>query len=117
MSRSSREHRSSTQDRVEPHVLAHLGPLLLVLHQQLAVTSVLTFLLGLGREDEAAHRPAGQLALVLVASPEAGGGLLAEGFDDLVFHRDEELGMARVALSGTTAGELTVDPQRLMPLG
>ena len=53
---------------------------------------------------------AGQLAAVLVALAEAGGGLLAEGLDDLVLERDEELAVAGVALAGATAGELAVDP-------
>ena len=38
----------SPEDRVEPHVLPHLGPLLLVVHQELAIAVVLAFLLALG---------------------------------------------------------------------
>ena len=60
---------------------------------------------------------AGQLAAAAVALAEAGGGLLAEGLDDLVLERDEELAVAGVALAGAAAGELAVDPARLVPLG
>src|ERR1700738_629872 len=94
------------EDRVEAHVLAHLGALLLVGHQQFAVAEVLAFLLGLGADDEPPHRAASQLAAAGVALAEAGGGLLAEGLDDLVLERHEELGVAGVALAGATAGEL-----------
>ena len=47
----------STQHGVEPHVLPHLGALLLVVHQELAVAEVLAFLLALGGDEEAS--PAG----------------------------------------------------------
>src|SRR5262245_21848502 len=88
------------QARVQPHVLAHLGTLLLVFHEQATIATVLPFLLALGGEDGPAPGGASQLAAAAVALAQAGGGLLAEGLDDLVFQRDEELGVAGVALAG-----------------
>ena len=64
----------STEHGVEPHVLAHLGPLLLVVHQELAVAVMLAFLAGLGGEDHASHRAAGQLPPAGVPLAEPGGG-------------------------------------------
>ena len=71
----------------------------------------------LGGDEEPSHAEAGQLAAAGVALAEAGGRLLAEGLDDLVLERDEELGEAGVALAGAAAGELAVDPARLVALG
>ena len=73
--------------------------------------------LRLGGDEDASHADAGQLAAAGVPLADAGGGLLAEGLDDLVLERDEELGDAGVALAGAAAGELAVDPARLVPLG
>jgi len=78
---------------------------------------VLTFLAPLGGEYEPAHGGGSELAAVLVTPAKAGGGLLPKGIDDLVLERDEEPTVAGVPLARTTAGELAVDPQRLMPLG
>jgi len=51
----------------------------------------------------------------LVNSPR--GGLLAVSLQNLVFDRDEELAVTRIALAGAAAGELAVDSPRLVPLG
>src|SRR5207253_6880953 len=59
----------------------------------------------------------GQLAAVAVSPADACRRLLAEGLDDLVLQRDEELGRPGVPLAGATARELAVDPPRLVPLG
>ena len=108
---------SSTEHRVEPHVLPHLGPLLFVVHQQLAIAEVLAFLLALGGDEHPPHRTLVSSPWPLQSLADPGGGLLAERLDDLVVERDEELGEARVALAGATAGELAVDPARFVPLG
>ena len=46
-----------------------------------------------------------------------GGGLFAEGLDDLVVEGDEELREPGVALAGAAAGELAVDPPGFVPFG
>src|SRR5262245_22019073 len=99
----------SAEHRIESHVLPHLGALFLVVHQELAIAEVLAFLLVLGGDEESPHPEAGQLAPAFVTLPESRGGFLAEGLDDLIIHRDEELGEAGVALAGASARELTVD--------
>src|SRR5215210_6468920 len=78
---------------------------------------MLALLLVLRPQDQPAHRRAGQLPLAVIALAEPRGGLLAEGLDDLVLQRDEELGVAGVALPGAAAGELAVDAPGLVPLG
>ena len=108
----------SPEHRVEPHVLPHLGPLLLVVHQELAIAEVLAFLLALGGDEEPS--PCGRWSArrwPRYRFRMPGGRLLAERLDDLVVERDEELGEPGVALPRTTAGELAVDPARLVPLG
>src|SRR5690348_14122523 len=96
---------ASSEHGVEPHVLPHLGPLLLVVHQEFAVAEVLTLLLVLRPPHHATPVHAGHLAAALVPLPEPGGRLLAERLDDLILERDEELRHPRVALPGATPGE------------
>src|SRR5262249_35656159 len=74
----------STKHRIEPHVLAHLGPLLLVVHEKLTIAEMLAFFLPLGGDEHAPHRDAREVALSAVALPDARRRLLAERFDDLI---------------------------------
>src|SRR5271157_3267103 len=74
----------STEHGVEAHVLAHLGPLFLVVHQQLAVLEVLPLFFPLRGDKEPPHADAGELTPAGVLLADAGGWLLAEGPDDLV---------------------------------
>src|SRR5262249_41404078 len=64
---------TSAEHGVESHVLAHLGTLLLVVHEQLAILVVLPLLAPLGRKHETAHGGRCQLAAILVALAEANG--------------------------------------------
>src|SRR6185312_7066491 len=107
----------SAEHGIQAHVLAHVGSLLLVVHQELAVAIVLTLLAGLCGDDEPPHRPAGQFPPTGVTLAEPDRGFFAVGLDDLVFERDEELAVTGVALAGATTGKLAVDPARLVPLG
>ena len=74
----------STQHRVEPHVLPHLGTLFFVMHQQLSIAEVLAFFLALGGDEEAPHSQAGQLTLAPQSLANASGRFFAERLDDLV---------------------------------
>ena len=47
---------------------------------------------------------------------QAGNALTLEDPHQIIFGRDVELGVTRVALTATTAPQLVVDPARLMPL-
>src|SRR5262249_15037917 len=106
-----------SQHWIKSHIAAHLGTLLLVMHQELAVLEVLPLLFALGGYEVAAHSQAGQFASAPEPGTDAFSVFFTKCLDDFVVERDEELRFPGISLAGTPAGELAVDAARFMPLG